>query len=189
MVVLAVGPWLPQLRPELSSHFSVSRQVQHWFAVEPEAYDAHRDLPVFIWITGDGPEAFFYGFPAVDGPGGGLKVATEQFRTQTTPEACAREVPAAESRAMHTAHLRGRLPGVRPEPVRAATCLYTTTAGSRFVIDAHPDDRSLLVISACSGHGFKHSAAIGEAVAQYALTGRSDVDLRPFALEPSGSGR
>ena len=47
----------------------------------------HRDLPVFIWITGDGPEEFFYGFPAIDGPDGGLKVASEQFQDATTPAA------------------------------------------------------------------------------------------------------
>ncbi len=34
--------------------------------------------------------------------------------------------------------------------------------------------------AACSGHGFKHSAAIGEAVAQW-MTGRApEIDLQPF---------
>ena len=39
-----------------------------------------------------------------------------------------------------------------------------------------------MVVSACSGHGFKHSAAIGEAVAETVLTGRSAIDLAPFGL-------
>jgi sarcosine oxidase len=39
-----------------------------------------------------------------------------------------------------------------------------------------------VVVSPCSGHGFKHSAAIGEAVAQLALTGKSAIDLQPFGL-------
>jgi glycine/D-amino acid oxidase-like deaminating enzyme len=38
------------------------------------------------------------------------------------------------------------------------------------------------VVSACSGHGFKHSAAIGEAVAQRATTGSSTLDLSSFGL-------
>jgi sarcosine oxidase len=183
-VVLAVGPWLPELRPELAPRFPVTRQVLHWFALAPGAHAAHRDLPVFIWITGAGPEAFFYGFPAIDGPGGGLKVATEQFARTTTPGACDRAVPARESAALHARLLAGRLPGLEPRAVRAVTCLYTTTPDSRFVIDAHPDDADLLVVSACSGHGFKHSAAIGEAVAQRALSGGSTIDLRPFAFDP-----
>jgi sarcosine oxidase len=181
-VIVAAGPWLAELRPELAGAFTVSRQVLHWFALEPGTFADHRDLPVFIWITGDGAEEFFYGFPAIDGPHGGLKVASEQFGVTTSPDACRRDVPAGESRAMHARYVAGRLPGLRPEAVKAVACLYTTTGDSGFAIDAHPDDEDLLVLSACSGHGFKHSAAIGEAVAQLALTGRSTIDLAPFGL-------
>jgi sarcosine oxidase len=38
----------------------------------------------------------------------------------------------------------------------------------------------LSVVSACSGHGFKHSAALGEALAAQLLCGHSAVDLAPF---------
>ena len=41
---------------------------------------------------------------------------------------------------------------------------------------------AVLIVSPCSGHGFKHSPAIGEAVAQWILGGASDLDLEPFAL-------
>jgi sarcosine oxidase len=181
-IVLAAGPWLPELRPELAAAFTVSRQVLHWFALAPGSHEAHRDLPVFIWITGNGPEEFFYGFPAIDGPDGGLKVASEQFHAATTPAACRRQVAARESQQLHARFLARRLPGLRPRTVRTTTCLYTSTADSRFAIGAHPDDANLLVVSPCSGHGFKHSAAIGEAVAQLALTGESAIDLQPFAL-------
>lgn len=181
-IILAAGPWLPELRPELASAFTVSRQVLHWFALASGAYDDHRDLPVFIWITGDGPEEFFYGFPAIDGPDGGLKVASEQFQDVTTPAACRREVTTEQSRRMHARFVRRRLPGLRAQAVKATTCLYTSTADSGFAIGTHPADGDLLVVSACSGHGFKHSAAIGEAVAQLALTGSSTIDLEPFGL-------
>ena len=115
-IVLAAGPWLTELRPELAAAFTVSRQVLHWFALAPGTYEAHRDLPVFIWITGDGPEEFVYGFPAIDGPDGGLKVASEQFPATTTPAACRREVTAAESRQMHARFLARRFPVCGPEP-------------------------------------------------------------------------
>ena len=181
-IVLAAGPWLTELRPELAAAFTVWRQVVYWFALAPGAYEAHRDLPVFIWITGDGPEEFFYGFPAIDGPGGGLKVGTEQFRDPTTAAARRPEVAAEQSRQLHARFLARRLPGLRARTVRTTTCLYTSTADSGFAIDAHPGDADLLVVSPCSGHGFKHSAAIGEAVAQLVLTGTSAIDLQPFGL-------
>jgi sarcosine oxidase len=60
--------------------------------------------------------------------------------------------------------------------------MYTVTPDAGFIIDRHPAMDRVLVVSACSGHGFKHSAGVGEAVAQLALTGRSDIDLAPFAL-------
>jgi sarcosine oxidase len=41
----------------------------------------------------------------------------------------------------------------------------------------------VLVASPCSGHGFKHSAAIGEALAELATTESSRLDLTPFALK------
>ena len=53
-----------------------------------------------------------------------------------------------------------------PRCVRAVTCLYTVTPGFGFVIDRHPEWERVLVASPCSGHGFKHSAAIGEAIAE-----------------------
>ncbi len=181
-IVLAAGPWLTELRPELASAFTVSRQVLHWFALAPGAYEAHRHLPVFIWIIGDGPEEFFYGIPAIDGPDGGLKVGTEQFRATTTPAACRREVTTEQSHELHARLLAHRLPGLQARTVRATTCLYTSTADSSFAIDVHPGDANLLVVSPCSGHGFKHSAAIGEAVAQRVLSGESAIDLQSFGL-------
>jgi sarcosine oxidase len=83
---------------------------------------------------------------------------------------------------MHARHVAGRLPGLLPHAVRAVACLYTSTEDSGFSIDAHPDDEDLLVVSPCSGHGFKHSAAIGEVVTALALTGSSAIDLGPFGL-------
>ena len=74
------------------------------------------------------------------------------------------------------------LPGLAPQVLRTATCLYTVTPDGSFVFDHHPDSARVLLVSACSGHGFKHSAAIGEAVAQRVLAGRSDLDLSSFAL-------
>jgi sarcosine oxidase len=57
------------------------------------------------------------------------------------------------------------------------------TPDANFVIDEHPDLEGVLLVSPCSGHGFKHSAGIGEAIAQRMTTGSSDVDLSPFRLD------
>ena len=40
----------------------------------------------------------------------------------------------------------------------------------------------MIIVSACSGHGFKHSAAVGEAVSEIVVDGSSRIDLKPFKL-------
>lgn len=52
-----------------------------------------------------------------------------------------------------------------------------------FIIDRHPEHENVIIASACSGHGYKHSAAIGEALAELATTERSTLDVQPFALD------
>lgn len=56
------------------------------------------------------------------------------------------------------------------------------TPDSGFIIDDLPGCPAALVVSACSGHGFKHSAAVGEAVADRVTRGQSRIDLSAFSL-------
>jgi sarcosine oxidase len=54
-----------------------------------------------------------------------------------------------------------------------------------------PECPLALVVSACSGHGFKHSAAFGKTVAQLLTEVTSNIDLAPFGLDHfrmAGSG-
>ena len=162
--------------------FKVRRQVLYWFDVGTAfARFAPGAFPVFIW-EGDGERPGLYGFPAVDGPQGGVKVATEQYETDTTPKAVDRTVSEREIREMAAGNVRQHLSGVRPACVRAVTCLYTCTADSGFVIDRHPDFPEVIIASPCSGHGFKHSAAVGEAIAQLVVDGATHIDLSAFRL-------
>jgi glycine/D-amino acid oxidase-like deaminating enzyme len=43
----------------------------------------------------------------------------------------------------------------------------------------------VLVVSACSGHGFKFAPAVGELVAEEVLTGHRSPELAPFAWRAS----
>jgi len=182
VLVLTAGPWLPSLEPGLEPLLSVQRQVQFWFEMERDA-DRFSELPVFIWMHGTEEGAYLYGFPAIDGPTGGVKVATEVFADATSPLDVERRVTDDEAERMHSTHVRGRLPGLSSRCVRSAVCLYTVTPDFGFIIDWHPEHRNVLVASPCSGHGFKHSAAVGECVAQVALTGSSSIDISAFRLD------
>jgi sarcosine oxidase len=40
-----------------------------------------------------------------------------------------------------------------------------------------------MIASPCSGHGFKHSAAIGEALSEQLIDGKSKIDISSFSLK------
>ncbi|HUZ69717.1 MAG TPA: N-methyl-L-tryptophan oxidase [Candidatus Saccharimonadales bacterium] len=178
--VLAVGPWIEGFidQRELVL-FRIYRQVLTWFPLRGGAVDhAPGVMPVFIWGLSDGNA--FYGFPEVDGAGT-IKIATEQLDITTTAESASMEVEASETRSSYELFGR-RLPALSPDCERAVRCLYTVTPDANFVVDEHPDLPGVMLVSPCSGHGFKHSAGLGEAIAQLLTTGMSDVDLSPFRI-------
>lgn len=181
-LVVAAGPWLPQLLPELAAHFQVYRQVLYWFDVEErfEAFSPER-FPIFIWEL-PGESSGIYGFPAIDGPKGGFKVSTEQYARTTTPQTVVRDVAREESDDMFRERVAPHISGVAGSCVKAVSCLYTVTKDFGFVIDRHPQHDRIIVASPCSGHGFKHSAALGEAIGDLAVGRTSRFDLSSFSL-------
>lgn len=184
-VVLCAGPWVTRLAgPALAQLFTLTRQVLYWFDVADshEQFSAPR-FPVWIWELQD-VEWVIYGFPAIDGPAGGAKVATEQYRRALDPAAIealepVTDVEASEMRARLVA---SNLPGLGRALVKSVPCIYTATPDFQFVVDRHPQMPRVIVASPCSGHGFKHSAALGEALAAMALGRESPHDLAAFSL-------
>jgi sarcosine oxidase len=184
-VVVSAGAWNAHL---LGAPFdrllTVTRQVLHWFELDDTS--AYRtNAPVFIWMHGATDIDYLYGFPPLPGDRR-FKVATEQYETRTTADTVDRGVDPAESAKFYRDHVQGRMAGVTPRVIQAAACLYTVTPDRGFIIDRHPDQDRVFVISACSGHGFKHSAGIGNVVAEKVAEGRSSIDLSPFSVSRFG---
>jgi sarcosine oxidase len=188
-LILCVGAWIADLFPEAGDTFAVHRQLMYWFAIR-EGYAQLREMPVFAWDFGGDEGEFvqfhgFYGFPALEGPAGGVKVGTTTYERPVTADQQHRWPTEPEVADMYEQNVARYLPWLGPELLRAAPCLYTSTRAGRFVIDRHPDHDTVWIVSPCSGHGFKHSPAIGEAIAQQVTTDTSDLDLSPFSLDRS----
>ncbi len=184
-VIITAGPWIQKLLGDsYAQYFKIYRQVMYWFALagHAEQYRPER-FPVFIWIAGNRPRDMMYGFPAVDGPEGGVKIAAEQYDATVDPDAVPREVSDAEISAMYTEYIAPHFPDVSARCLRTATCLYTVTPDAKFIVDKFRDCQNIVFASACSGHGFKHSAALGEALALQALGRPSRIDLSGFGLK------
>lgn len=178
-LVVTAGNWAGGL---LGAPFdrllSVYRQKLFWFETEPDAELVGHSL---TFIFTHGPDDDFYGFPALPGEGS-LKVATAQYHSASTPETLDRTVSAEEEREMYEQQVQGRIAGLTDRVVKSAVCAYTVTPDRHFIIDEHPRLQHTLVVSACSGHGFKHSAALGEAFAQWCFRGESELDLSLFSV-------
>jgi sarcosine oxidase len=179
-VVLAAGPWLPAIARELSLPLTLERAVQGWFAPRDGRIGAPDAFPVFILEEPDGE--LLYGLPDV---GQGVKLAGHHGGETTTLETIRRTVDAADRERLERV-ARRRVPGVVPELRQASTCLYTNTPDQHFILDRHPADDRVVVISACSGHGFKFAPAIGEVAAAMAADDAPRFDLTPFAFARFG---
>lgn len=189
-LVLSVGPWLTELLPELQSVFKVYRQVLYWFDIE-NSYEqfAEAKFPIFIWQL-KGEEAGVYGLPAVDGALGGFKIGSSNYLTEpVTPDTVSRTVSHEETDQMFATKVLRCFPLAQRKCIKTAVCLYTVTPDSGFVIDwlpsklsAQTSSKRIVLCSPCSGHGFKHAAAIGESIAEMLTTGHSRLDLSAFSL-------
>jgi sarcosine oxidase len=183
-VIVSAGPWIARfLPPAYADLFKVSRQVMYWFDIREDCHStfAPPAFPIFIWIFAKGDEFGFYGFPTLDGKT--IKIATEQFTATTNPDHVQHAVSMEEEQSMYKDYVQGRLPGISDRCAAAASCLYTVTPDSNFVIDVHPDNDRIIIASPCSGHGFKHSAAIGETLAEQVIDGKSQIDISSFSMK------
>lgn len=182
--VIAAGPWAaPLLGPSIGGRLRIHRQAMHWFAPDDPAAFAPERFPVFIWMHGQGPADWFYGFPVLPGESG-IKIAAEDFDFPLSEPPAELTDPAPdEARAMWARHAAGRVRGVSGRPVASRACLYTMAPDSRFLVGRDPDRPRVVVVSACSGHGFKHAPAVGDLVASLVCDPAPPPELAPFAVD------
>ncbi len=175
-LIISAGPWLSRLLEEkYQKLFTVHRQVMYWFDIDGPVESFLPDkFPIFIWHLN--------GFPALDGPHGGLKIACADDELVSSVDETSRDVSEEEKQSAYDTFIAPNIRGLSSRCVRAVPCLYTLTPDHDFVIDQHPEHPSVILASPCSGHGFKHSAAVGEILAELVIDGISTIDIDGFKL-------
>jgi len=186
-LVLAAGPWLPELAPALAPLLRVERNVVHWF--RPEA-DTAADVRAFgpdglpVLVIEDRPEHLLYALPSMRGLGGdvedGVKFARHHGGVVGPIDAL--EPPGAADAAAIGADVARYLPELCPEPIRSAMCAYTNTPDGHFLIDRHPGHHAVILLSPCSGHGFKFAPVVGAIAADFVDDVNVHGNLPPFAF-------
>jgi sarcosine oxidase len=179
-LIFTAGGWLTQLVSDIHLPLKTERQSMFWFQpTEHNELFSPRRMPVFLWQKGT--DLFYYSFPDI---GDGFKVARHHHGEITTPDRI-RGIDKEDEFPIRT-FLKENIPSANGRILASATCHYTNTPDEHFIMDFHPKHKNLILISPCSGHGFKFSSVIGEIAAELALDGKTNLDTSFFRLTRIG---
>jgi sarcosine oxidase len=173
-----------KLVPALAGLAVPERQVLMWSrTLRPEHY-AVGSFPVFIL---DVPEGRFYGFPEYGIPG--FKIGLFHHRSeQVDPDAWDRSVIEPEDEALLRSGTSQYFPDADGPALSLKTCMFTNTPDEHFILDRLPEAPQVVVVSPCSGHGFKFVSVVGEIAADLALEGDTSHDIGMFGLDRFAAG-
>jgi len=181
-VIFCGGAWSQRLLGEIGVKLVVTRQVLGWvWPKRPELF-ALGVLPVWAIDNPDGTQ--HYGFPMHDGRPG-FKLSHHFHGAPTTAEAIDR-IAHPEDEDDFRPTLRRFIPDADGPLLSMVVCMYTNSPDSHFIIDRHPRHERAIIACGFSGHGFKFSSVIGEALADLALHGRTPLPIEFLSLKRFG---
>lgn len=177
-MVVAAGPWLGKLMPDLAPGLKVTRQQYGLFRPTDPALFAPGKFPVYI-IQDE--ESVFYGLPPLGREG--VKVAEHGGGPVVDPDAKrpARPDP-AEMRRLQD-FLRRWIPEAAGEFLHGEICHYTNTPDSDFLLSPTGVRPDVVVAGGFSGHGFKFAPLVGRLAVGLAAGEGGPPELARFRLE------
>jgi glycine/D-amino acid oxidase-like deaminating enzyme len=141
-VVVAAGPWTAGLLQPLGIELDVRTTLQ-----TVSYFDAGPDAPRVGLIEYGDPDPYALWSPS------GRKAAEHRPGPQTHPDAA--RTPVAEALASTQAWIAARFgEAVAARRTQVETCMYTMTPTEELLVEAHG---RIVVVSACSGHGFQYA--------------------------------
>jgi sarcosine oxidase len=156
-VVVTAGPWVNELLAE-PLPVKTTRETVCYF--RPDA--AGLPIPSLVSFK---PDRHTHDMYSLADPKHGLKVGAHHAGPEADPNVPGGPDPELIDRITAWARETYRL--ADPNPVAAETCMYTTTSDATFILERRG---RIVVGSPCSGHGFKFATAIGERLAELALS-------------------
>jgi sarcosine oxidase len=176
-LVITAGPWAGQVLGACGHLLRVVRKPVFWFAAD-DTYDVSRGNSTFFFET---PAGQFYGFPRIDGRT--IKMAEHTGGETVTDPLMVDRTHHAADLARVGEFLNEFMPAIEPKPVRQSVCMYTKTPDSHFCIDRHPEWDNVVIGAGFSGHGFKFTTVLGEALADLATAGRTNLPVGFLSLK------
>lgn len=181
--VLACGPWLGQLLPDVvGTRIKATRQETYYFGA-PAGETRFDETSLPVWV--DYGERLLYGVPG--NAYRGFKIADDSHGAPFDPTNGQREL-SGEQIAAARAFIARRFPALAAAPLLGGeVCQYENSPDSHFIIDRHPSASNVWIVGGGSGHGFKMGPAIGELVTRLVLKdGSPDPQLRLSRFKMDG---
>jgi sarcosine oxidase len=192
-VIVAAGAWNPKLIPGLP--LTPRRTPLFWWDPKP-GHEEEFAMPNFPAVVHDLPDGRrLWGHGSYDGPEGtwqvkiGMDGEYAEFAA-TDADELDRYIHPREDLGKVSSWVADAFDGIEPMPSRTIPCMVTHSPDAQFLIGRPGGDPRLVVAGGDSGHGFKHTAGIGELLAQIALgedtyTDVSFMDPDRFAEVPA----
>lgn len=162
-VIVTAGAWVLELFPDLAVDLQPCRTAVAYLDPPDDLRDAWRSAPTLLDV-GEADEGYLIP-PSGDG---GLKFGTGLHKRPTDDADANRDMREGEGDEIR----RRMAPTIaRVDEYRvteAASCVYTFTSDETFYAASIGH---ALVVSACSGHGYKFGAAVGRRVADAVESG------------------
>ena len=170
-LVLSSGAWTVDFLPSLAPILEVVRVTTSWFRpLRPHLDTKH--MPTIMYEYDGG---LFYAVPDTDN---GFKAGLHHVRQRIAHVDEADRVVSEDEIQATASILEQVVPDAAGPCTHAATCFYTCTPDQHFFIDEVMP--GLFAACACSGHGFKFSCAVGEALAHLVTDAPPPVSIDPF---------
>ncbi len=178
-LIVAGGAWSDRLVRDLGIDLVVTRQVLGW--VQPLRSRMFELGSMPVWAIDHLDGTIHYGFPMLpDNPG--LKVAHHGRGPRVDPETVVRDALPGDE-----ADFRSVLARFIPEAdgplLSIRICLYTNSPDGHFIIGRLPNHARVTIACGFSGHGFKFATVVGEALADLATKGKSELPIQFLGIE------
>ncbi|HSE03373.1 MAG TPA: FAD-binding oxidoreductase, partial [Methylomirabilota bacterium] len=170
LVVNAAGPWAPLVGRMAGLELPVDPRRRHIFVTD--AFDGLRHPLPLVTDTGSGfycrsEQGAILMSPGDVGATTEYEARVDWSTLEQTVEKAVRRIPALER-----AQIRHAWAGLRP-----------LTPDGRAILDWAPGVEGLFLAVGFCGHGFQHSPAVGETVAELLLDGRTALDVHDLRLD------
>jgi sarcosine oxidase len=177
-LVVTAGSWTTELLPSLTQELVPVRAMMTWLQPKSPELFTPDEFPVFV--ISDEDEGG-YGFPMHDVPGFKFGRSSE-LKEAIDPKRMDREPTRAEEE-LHRRFAEKYFPEGAGPTLSLRTCLQTYSNDEHFIVGRVPEHDSVTVGAGFSGHGFKFSSAIGEALADLAVSGTTPRDIAGHGID------